>query len=212
MSFTSRGVASASSQSFIGALCGDGYVTAQWWTHESYTVPTLFLLVSSEFKRPFPCVEIVVEPHTLERSARGGITGRVWLRDGRQEVQADFPEVGWSDFPVALLSAWAAELQRFARVLPSDGAVATCHFMDGPYSFTVHAEGAGAWRISCVEERSKSRSAPSQVWVTDSASFLHGLRRAARAILAACDARGWWNADTEALRRFVESGSQDRSR
>jgi len=165
-------------------------------------------MLPSDFKRPLPCVEIVVEPETFERSAHGGITGRVWLRDGRPEVQADFPEVGWSDLPVALLSAWAAELQRLARALPSEGAVAICHFMDGPYSFTVHAERAGAWRISCMEGRLQGRSTPSQVWVTDSSSFLHGLHRAARSTLAACDTRGWWSADTEALRRFVESGSQ----
>lgn len=164
--------------------------------------------MATEFKRPLPTVDVVVEPDTLERSVHGEITGRVWLRDGRREHQADFPEVGWSDFPVALIGAWAIELQRFARVLPSGDAVARCHFMDGPYSFTVHAVGAGAWRISCVEERAFGHSTPGQVWVTDSASFLDGLHRAARATLAACDARGWWDADTETLRRFVESRSR----
>ena len=149
-------------------------------------------------------MEVVVEPATLERSAHGGITGHVWLRDGRSDVQADFPEVGWSDFPVALLGAWGSELQRLARALPSERAVATCHFMDGPYSFTVQAEDGGAWRVSCVEGRATGADVPIQVWVTDSGSFIQGLHRAARATLAACDARGWWNADTEALRRFVE--------
>lgn len=159
-------------------------------------------------RRPLPCVEIVVEPGTLERTAHRGITGRVWLRDGSHEVQADFPEVGWSDFPVALLAAWSAELQRFARLVPSEGGFAQCHFMDGPYSFTVHAEGNGAWRVSCVEERMRGSDTPSQVWVTDASSFLDGLHRAARATLSACDERGWWDADTEALRRFVEARSR----
>ncbi len=164
--------------------------------------------MSSEFKRPFPSVEVVVEPDTLSRTALGGITGRVWLRDGSQENQADFPEVGWYDFPVALLSAWATELQRLARTLPSEGATAECHFMDGPYAFTVRTAGNGAWRISCVERRVQSPDDISHEWVTDSASFMAGLHRAARATLAACDARGWWNDDTEALRRFVESRRQ----
>ena len=159
------------------------------------------------FRRPLPTVEVVVEPETLERSAHGGITGRVWLRDGDPDVQADFPEVGWSDFPVALLGAWGAELRRLARAVPSEGAVARCHVMDGPYAFTVLAEAGGAWRISCLETRRKGGDAPSQQWVTDSVSFLQGLHRAARATLAACDARGWWNADTETLRRFVERGA-----
>jgi hypothetical protein len=164
--------------------------------------------VPSEFKRPFPSVDVVVEPETLERSAQGGITGRIWLRDGSHEVQADFPEVGWYDFPVALLSSWATELQRLARAFPSYGVVATCHFMDGPYAFTVHAAGRGAWRISCVERRVEAPDVPCQEWVTDSSSFMAGFYQTARATLAACDARGWWNADTEALRRFMESTSQ----
>ena len=164
--------------------------------------------MSFAFKRPLPCVEVVVEPETLERSAHGGITGRVWLRDGSREIQADFPEVGWSDFPVDLLGAWGIELRRLARAVPAVGAVARCHFRDGPYSFTVQALGGGAWRISCLEERSTGTSLPSQVWVTDSSAFLDGLHRAARTTLAACDARGWWNADTETLRRFVESRGQ----
>jgi hypothetical protein len=164
--------------------------------------------VSSEFKRPFPSVDVVVEPETLQRTALGGISGRIWLRDGSREVQADFPEVGWFDFPVALLSGWATELQRLARSFPSDGAVATCHFMDGPYTFTVRGAGGGAWRISCVEERVQAPTVACQEWVTDSSSFMAGFHRAARATLAACDARGWWDADTEALRRFMESRSQ----
>lgn len=158
-------------------------------------------------RRPLPRVEIVVEPATLERTSHGGITGRVWLRDGSRDVQADFPEVGWCDFPVALLAAWTTELQRFARLVPSDRGLARCRFMDGPYSFTVHAEGNGAWRIGCIEERMGAGGTPSQVWVTDASSFLDGLHRAARATLSACDERGWWNADTEALRRCVEARS-----
>ena len=159
-------------------------------------------------KRPLPSVEVVVEPDTFQRTAHGGITGRVWLRDGSREVQADFPEVGWYDFPVALLSGWAPELQRLARAFPSHGAVATCLFMDGPYEFTVRAAGVGTWRISCVERRVQALDVPTQEWVTDASAFMVGFHRAARATLAACDARGWWNADTEALRRFVESRSQ----
>ena len=157
--------------------------------------------------RALPRVEVVVQPETLERSARGSITGRIWLRDGSPEDQADFPEVGWFDFPVALLSAWTAELQRFARAVPSAGALVRCHFMDGPYSFTVAAEQGGTWRVSCWEDRREGQSEPGPAWITDQASFLDSLSRSGRSTLAYCDSRGWWNTDTEALRRRIESGS-----
>jgi hypothetical protein len=159
--------------------------------------------------RRLPDVEIVVEPETLESGASGNITGRVWLRDGRSDVQADFPEVGWSDSAVALLAAWMVELERLARSVPAGEAVARCRFLDGPYSFTVRAEEAGIWRIACMEERSTGSGHPGPEWLTDQASFLASLRRAARGALSACDSRRWWNADTELLRRRLESGSED---
>jgi hypothetical protein len=156
--------------------------------------------------RALPRVEVAVEPETLERSAHGSITGRIWLRDGSPENQADFPEVGWSDFPVALLGAWTADLQRLARAVPSADALARCHFMDGPYSFTVGVEPGGAWRISCWEDRREGRSEQGPQWITDQASFLGSLIRSGRSTLAHCDSRGWWNNDTEALRRRMEAG------
>lgn len=159
-------------------------------------------------RRPLPRVEVVVEPDTLERDARDSITGRVWLRDGSPESQADFPEVGWSDFPVRLLGAWSAELQRLVRTVPSNGTVARCRFMDGPYSFTVHAEQAGAWRIACVEERTEGEHAAGPSWLTDQAAFLDSVYRAARSVLFICDTRGWWNEETETLRRRLEAGSK----
>lgn len=159
-------------------------------------------------RRPLPRVEVVVEPDTLERDARDSITGRVWLRDGSPESQADFPEVGWSDFPVRLLGAWSAELQRLVRTVPSNGTVARCRFMDGPYSFTVHAEQAGAWRIACVEERTEGEHAAGPSWLTDQAVFLDSVYRAARSVLFICDTRGWWNEETETLRRRLEAGSK----
>jgi hypothetical protein len=152
-----------------------------------------------------PRVEIVVEPGTLGRGADGTITGRIWLRDGSPEVQADFPEVGWSDAPIALLAAWTAELHRFARAVPATGTTATCRFDEGPYSFTVLAEQPDVWRVSCVQERTSGASDAGPTWLTDRASFLRSLDQAARTVLAFCDARGWWSTDTEALRRRLES-------
>jgi hypothetical protein len=153
-----------------------------------------------------PRVEIVVELQTLEGSAHGTVSGHVWLRDGSPDVQADFPEVGWSDAPVSLLAAWTVELHRLARAVPATGALATCRFLAGPYSFTVRAEQPEVWRVACTQERSAGASDPGPTWLTDRASFLRSLDQAARGVLAFCDARGWWDADTEALRRRMESG------
>jgi hypothetical protein len=36
--------------------------------------------------------------------------------------------------------------------------------------------------------------------------------RGARAVLSHCDARGWWNRDTEELRRSLEAGDEHQVR
>lgn len=162
--------------------------------------------------RRLPSVDVVVDTAALVRGESGAIAGPIWLRDGDPDVQADFPEVGWVDLPVAVLASWVQELQRLTRTLPSSGIETTCRFRDGPYYFTVRAESAGGWLVQCFEAREHpSASAPTHEWKTGSSAFLASAVRAGRAVLAQCDERGWWSRDTEALRRSLESGSQYRT-
>jgi hypothetical protein len=163
--------------------------------------------------RRLPSVDVVVDATALTRNASGTIAGPIWLRDGDAHTQADFPEVGWVDLPVAVLASWVSDLQRLARALPSSGTVSACHFMEGPYYFTVRAESAGGWLVRCFEARERGARTERAVheWRTGSSAFLASAVRAGRAVLAQCDARGWWSRDTEALRRCLEAGSQYRA-
>lgn len=162
--------------------------------------------------RRLPSVDVVVDPTALVRAESGAIAGPIWLRDGDPDVQADFPEVGWVDLPIAVLASWLQELQRLTRALPSSGLQASCRFMDGPYYFTVRVESAGGWLVRCFEARERPTvEEPVHEWKTGSSAFLASAVRAGRAVLAQCDARGWWSRETEALRRCLESGSQYRS-
>lgn len=163
--------------------------------------------------RRLPSVDVVVDATALVRNDSGAIAGPIWLRDGDADTQADFPEVGWVDLPLALLVSWVSELQRLTRTLPSSGTETACHFMDGPYYFTVRVESAGDWLVRCFEarERSAQTEQPAHEWRTGGSAFLASAVRAGRAVLAQCDARGWWSHDTEALRRCLESGSQYRA-
>lgn len=157
--------------------------------------------------RALPRVELVVEPASLERDDAGTIGGRVWLRDGDPEAQRDFPEVGWHDLPVALLAEWLPALQRLAAVSdPTHAGAAACAFLDGPYRVTVLLDGPGAWRLRCAEERSRGPATAAVEWRTDARDFLASVTRAAHSVLAHCDARGWWNRDTEAIRRALDGG------
>ena len=160
--------------------------------------------------RRLPSVDVVVDTGAFVRSDSGEIAGPIWLRDGDPEAQADFPEVGWVDLPLTVLTSWVQELQRLSRTVPSLGAGAACHFAEGPYYFTVRVEGAGGWLIRCFEarERAAAPEYPVREWKTGSSAFLASAVRAGRAALAQCDARGWWSDETETLRRCLEAGSQ----
>jgi hypothetical protein len=97
--------------------------------------------------------------------------------------------------------------------VPASGSIAACHFLDGPYYFTVEVESAGGWTIRCFEAR-EPRAQPEHAvhqWKTGGSAFLASAVRASRAVLAECDARGWWSRDTESLRRRLESGAQYRA-
>ena len=145
---------------------------------------------------------VAVTTEKLERSARGSIVGPIWIASVR--TGAAFPELAWSDFPVALLSAWIPPLQRLAR----RGEAVECHFMDGPYHFTISAAGAERWRIACFEDRDAAVRVGHAVigLETTPALFLESAVTAGRAVLGYCDARGWWTDDTERLRSALEAG------
>ena len=145
---------------------------------------------------------VAVRTEKLERSARGSIVGPIWISSPK--TGAAFPELAWSDSPVALLAGWIPALQRLAR----RGEAAECHFMDGPYHFTISAAGADRWRIACFEDREAQVRVGHAVIELDTtpARFLESAASAGRAVLGYCDTRGWWTDDTERLRAALDGG------
>ena len=133
--------------------------------------------------------------NALERRPNGAVVGSIWV--GGDTPGAAFPEMDWSDFPVALLATWLPALRRLA----ARGQTAECHFMDGPYHFTVTAAVPGEWRVACFEHREGSNASNAAAeWATTQGEFVESAIGAARSILGHCDARGWWDADTDRLR------------
>jgi len=141
-------------------------------------------------------VALNVDPTTLTRSQRAWITGRLALRfnDGHRDVF--FPRADWSDFPVVLLSAWLPMLRAVAerRSIGAD-----CHFMDGPFSFAVHATDDD-FTLHVIDRQTSARAD----WTVPAAQFLLALREAGRVVLDACDAAGWDSGDIQALRTELE--------
>jgi hypothetical protein len=145
---------------------------------------------------------VVASTENVGITATGSIAGPIWLSGGVNG--AAFPEQGWSDFSVALLAAWIPPLQRLMR----RGEAAECHFVEGPYHFVATSKGEHQWSIACFERRDADVRVGNAVLELDATpiEFLGGAITAAKSLLGYCDARGWWNDDTERLRKAVEDG------
>src|SRR5215475_6555897 len=153
-----------------------------------------------------PNARIQVSLADVQHAAGGAVVGHIWIAAGN--TGAAFPEMGWSDHPVVLLSTWIPSL----RTLATLGQAAECHFMDGPYHFSVSATTDGEWRISCFEGREGPSVANAVAeWPTKPDEFLGSALAAAHAILGYCDTRHWWNADTDRLRDAIAFADPDRA-
>lgn len=151
--------------------------------------------------------EVRVEVATTElgRGAGGVVVGPIWLARGDDA----FPEARWSDFPVVVLGAWVPSLRR----LSGRGQAAECHFMEGPYHFSVADAGDGTWRIACFERRAQPSVANAVAeWSAVADRFLASALSAARSLLGYCDSRGWWDDDTERLRAAIAFDEPDAER
>jgi len=150
---------------------------------------------------------VIASTEQLAVGPTGAVAGPVWLIDPASG--AEFPEQGWSDFSVALLAAWIPALRRLAR----RGETAECYFREGPYHFSVSARGE-RWRVSCFEDRQAETRVSNAVveFESTAAAFLGSVLAASKALLGYCDARSWWNADTEELRRALESEAGEPAR
>jgi len=142
-----------------------------------------------------PGARVHVGLATITRDSRGSLSGPIWLAGS--EAGVAFPEVAWADSPIALLGAWIPALRR----LSTRGETAECHFMDGPYRFTVASADSELWRVACFETREAPSSSNAVIeWNTTPGVFLESAISAARALLGFCDTRQWWSDETERLR------------
>ncbi len=141
-------------------------------------------------------VEVVADVTSLERSKTGSITGSVFLRGPAGE----FPEPGWSDFPVVILGWWIEGLTiLIAGKSPSFEGL----FMDGPYAFVVERGVGTSGRLAWGR-----RGHQATVGTLEIAAFLGSALTAGEQVADACRARRWKSRDLDALERAVWSNKQ----
>ena len=138
-------------------------------------------------------VAAVVDESTLAWSAGGSITGVITLV-GDEWI---YPEPGWSDFPVVILSWWLRGCQ---RVGSRKGASSEFRFMDGSFSFKATSLGGKEWQIECFGGNGKAES---HIQVVSGEDFQKQLRVVAASIIKTCRERGWKSRDLEELASYV---------
>src|SRR5689334_16473746 len=86
-------------------------------------------------------IKVEVLPDTLIRRSSGSIIGHIWttIEDW------SFPNQGWNDFPVVILSWWSEALLTLSA---GENDRARFSFMDGPYFFEISAPLADVSLVS----------------------------------------------------------------
>jgi hypothetical protein len=139
-------------------------------------------------------MDVIVEHQALTRTSSGSVIGPIWLLSN-DDPRIEFPEAGWTDFPVVILGWWLAQVE---SVLRRASVEANCSFMDGPFEFRIDDTG----QVLLRERRSMGtqETAASQVSLQE---FWQNLNVAASQLVSECDRRGWSNSDIDRLRHFI---------
>ena len=136
-------------------------------------------------------LELRIPPATFDVSEKGAVTGAVYF-----EVDGEaFPDEGWSDFVVVVLSWWCEALAELGR-----GASPTLRFMDGPYAVEVEPDGGSVVvSLRFLRDGDEARG-PATL---PAAELRWQVLGAARQLLEYCEREGVGGRDVESLRRGV---------
>jgi hypothetical protein len=136
-------------------------------------------------------MDIALDLTEFRQSQSGAVTGPIWVRHETTE----FPERGWSDFPVRILRWWFDALASLA----SGSQAATFSFMDGPFEFRILQTPPSGFRVQLIERGSDAPSVIKE-FVIALPKLQNSLHIAAGTVLAECNRRAWVGRDVDALR------------
>ena len=134
-------------------------------------------------------VTLVVDPASFRQSARGTISGQIFIR----MADGGFPMIGWSDVVLPVLAAWV----RAFVAIENGSSEERIYFMDGPYYVDVLAVSPQMLLMNLIEDREVDASRREVRELAE--RFLHNLLKACDDVLAECERRGWRNDDVEDL-------------
>ena len=137
-------------------------------------------------------LRITVEPQTFVDAHGGPVTGVIFF--DLETLQ--FPSIGWSDFPVVLVSWW---LGAALQLTSSPKTERFLEFMDGPYRVSVQSAGAQDWLLRFIDEHGSGEVRAE--WKGPSRDVVKQLLSSANLIDRTCTAHGWESPDLSKLRQ-----------
>ena len=131
------------------------------------------------------------------RASSGNVFSGIWLDvDGLA-----FPQRGWSDFSVVMLSWWLPSAEALLRL----NSPQSLRFMEGPYAVVLETppDRSGQWLVRCTEQGQRTRVALESA--VDSMTLTSSLSSQSRRLLTVCRDKQWWNDDCDALERAINT-------
>jgi hypothetical protein len=140
-------------------------------------------------------IDILVEIDSLSISKSKKITGEIyWSLDNKY-----FPEEGWNDFVVIILSWWHKTLFNIKETR-----INTSHqfnFMDGPLLVKATKITDDSLKLACIKENKDSNN----IFFTSTCSISQletSLSNATKKLLKEIDSKGWHSDDIDDLVRM----------
>lgn len=136
-------------------------------------------------------IEIVADISSLKRSAKGSITGLIFLRG----PNGAFPQKQWSDFSVVILAWW---IEGLTEVVDKRKHSFEGMFMDGPYAFRIESSNGRTGQIAWGK-----RGEETAVGTVDVPTLLRSAIDAGKLVSEACRVQNWSGRDVKNLEEAI---------
>jgi hypothetical protein len=146
-------------------------------------------------------ITVHIEAMSFQKSKSQAVTGIIFFDFGSYQ----FPEKGWDDFVVVVLSWWLSALK---NIVFGESKYEELKFMDGPQYIAVKKLSNALCVIECFDKR-KGGSAEftGQYQLTE---VLRSVMHSAKATYSVCSQNGWDSDDIDELGKIITQINGDR--
>ena len=139
--------------------------------------------------------KITFNKNFIHKSKRGSITAPLFFDYGEYQ----FPENGWSDFVVVVLSWW---IDACSVINKGREEKVELSFMDGPMLLRLFLREEGKVEMHCVDQRGEKEIIEYKTTI-DLSKLSQQLISVANEVLNICSQNGWESEDISNLRKEV---------